>query len=381
MEEIKDLKKAAGIILKAVKAKKRFIVYADSDLDGTTSAVIMKEALKSLGGNVVAVYFPDREKDGYGINKTGLKFLKKYAPAFLISVDLGISNYKEIQEAKKLGFKVIVLDHHEALGKIPLAEAVVDPKQKDDKYPFKGLSAAGVVFRLAEVLFEGRMFEFLKKSFLELVALSTIADMVPRESENLMFIEDGLASLKDTLRPGLKAFFKGPYLEEFYDFPLKVNKMIGILNVRDVKDGEPGSFRLLTCPSVEEAKVLIEDFMAKNQARRERIEKIVYEVGQKIRSTDPLIFVGGEDFDAEINSSIASILSQKHEKPAFIFKKMEKESQGTVRVPHEVNSLELLEKCSKLLITYGGHVKASGFRLKNSNLEKFKECLFKALKK
>jgi len=380
--EIKNLKKAAQRIFEAVEKQERIIIYGDTDLDGTTAVIILYESIKSLGGNISAVYFPDRDEEGYGINKTGLKFLKQYSPALLISLDFGISNNKEVDLANKMGFKVVIIDHHEVLGKIPKAEIVVDPKQKGDKYPFKGLSAAGVVFKLSELLFKGEMAEALKNNFMELTALSTIADMMPRESENLFFIEEGLASLKKSFRPAIKVFFEGEYFRDSPDFSQRVFKLISVLNVRDVKNRLPASFRLLTAPSYQEAKDIIEDLLIKNKAKREEIEKMVEEIEKRAeKKKEPIIFEGESGFNSPLLSPTASILSQKTKKPTFLFRKMAKESQGTIRTPKEVNSLVLLKKCSKHLLSFGGHAQASGFRIYNKNLDKFKDCLIKNFKK
>jgi len=380
--EIKNLKKAAQRILKAVKKQEKIIIYGDTDLDGVTAVIILEETLKSLGANIAAIYFPDRDLNGYGINKTGLKFLKKYSPALLISLDFGVSNYDEVNLANKMGFKVVIVDHHEVLGKIPKAEVVVDPKQKGDKYPFKGLSAAGVVFKLSELLFEGKMAEALKNNFLELTALSTIADMMPRESENLFFIEEGLASLKKSFRPAIKVFFEGDYFRDYLDFTQRVFKLISVLNVRDVKNVLPASFRLLTASSYEEAKNTIDDLLAKHKIKREEIERTVEEIERRAeKKKEPIIFEGESFFDSALLSPTASIVCQKYKKPAFLFRKMAKESQGTIRTPKGVNSLVLLKKCSKHLLSFGGHAQASGFRVYNKNLDKLKECLIKNFKK
>ena len=205
--KIKNLRKAAQRILRAIKNEERIILYGDADLDGTTSVIILKESIQSLGGKVFAVYFPDREKEGYGITKTGLNFLRKYSPALLIALDCGIGNFKEIKLAKKLGFEVILIEHHEIIDKLPQASIVVDPKQKGDRYPFKGLASAGITFKLSELLFNKKMTTTLKRTFLELVALATIADMMPRQSENKVFIEEGLSTLNNSLRPGINIFF------------------------------------------------------------------------------------------------------------------------------------------------------------------------------
>ena len=128
--EIKNLKKAANRILKAIKSKEKIILYGDADLDGITSVIILQETIKNLRGEVTSVYFPDRENEGYGINKTALNILKDIAPALLISLDLGIGNVEEVKLAKKLGFEVIIIDHHELLYEPPEASIIVDPKQE-----------------------------------------------------------------------------------------------------------------------------------------------------------------------------------------------------------------------------------------------------------
>lgn len=376
--EIKNLNKAGSRILKAAKKKERIILYGDADMDGMASVIILKEALKNLGVNC-EVYFPDRENEGYGISQKGLNFFKKIAPALLVSLDCGIGNFKEVKLAKKLGFEVIIIDHHEVLDKIPQASIVVDPKQKEDKCVFKNLAAAGLAFKLAEILLKDKMTNNLRRNFLELTALATLADMMPKEDENVIFIAKGLNSLENSWRPGLQVILNHDYFNEFPNLEQKVSKFISLLNVRDVKDRFPISFKLLEAKSPEEAVLIMEELIKKNEYRKERIEAILAEAEKRISEKVPekIIFDGKEDWDYILISIVASILVQKYQKPVFIFKKMAKESLGTVRVPKNVNSVALMKRCQKLLITFGGHAQASGFRVKNANLNKFRTCLFK----
>ena len=375
--EIKNLAKAADRIKKAVKNKERIILYGDADLDGVSSVIILKETIKNLGGDISAVYFPDREIEGYGITEKGLDELKKFTPALLIALDLGIGNFQEVKLAKKIGFEVIIVDHHQVLDKLPQAEIIVNPKQKGDKYPFKELANAGIAFKLAEAILGQQMSGSLRENFLELTGLATVADMMPKESDNLEFISSGLSSLENSWRPGIRAFFDlGP---EFDMEPnQKISKIISLLNVRDLENSLPASFRLLDSSSVEEVKGLIEKLTEKNRFKRESIGEIVSQIEARIEKEDiPIIFQGDSDWDFTLISSVASILCHRYQKPTFIFKILEKEAQGTVRTPKETDSVALMKKCRKYLLTYGGHAQASGFRLKNENLEKFKECLVK----
>ena len=381
-KEIKNLKKAARRILKAVKSKERIIVYGDADLDGVSSVIILKESIQNLGGENVVVYFPDREKEGYGISEEALNSLKQYAPALFISLDCGIGNFKEIKLAKKLGFETIVIDHHEILDKLPDAKIIVDPKQKGDKYPFKYFAAVGLAFKLAEVLFGNNLTENLRKNFLELVAIATIADMMPRTDENEIMIAEGLNYVKSSWRPGLQALFElAPIIS--LDFFQRIYKINSLLNVRDVENQLPAAFRLLTSTTSSDAKLLAEKLLEKSVQRRRKIKEMTEGLEKKIEksSKSPIIFEGNSDWEIALLGVMASLISQKYQKPAFLYKKGEKDSQGCIRAPSGFNVVEAMKTCSKLLTTYGGHPQAAGFRVKNENLEEFENCLIEYFEK
>lgn len=381
-KEIKNLDKAATRILKAIKDKERIILYGDADLDGVASIIILEETIKNLGGKISSFYFPDRETEGYGISESGLNYLKEFSPALLIALDCGIGNFAAVKSANKMGFKVIIIDHHEILDGVPEAEIVVDPKQKGDSYPFKGLANAGIIFKISQLILKDRMNDSLRKNFLELVALATIADMMPREEENIIFIGEGIESLKNSWRPGIRAFFEGRYFEEYSMFDQKVSKIISTLNVRDVEDHLPACFRLLTFSSIEESMKLIEGLLGKRELSRKKTEEIIQEVEKKIaeKPESEIIFEGESDWEVSLISHVASTICQKYQKPTFIFKKIKEESQGAVRVPSGVDSVALMKKCKSLLLTFGGHAAASGFRIKSKKLEEFRQCLIKNFK-
>ena len=398
--EIKNLKKVASRILKAIKKQEKIIIYGDADLDGVASVIILKEAIKNLSGPtrsgylISAVYFPDREVEGYGISEKGLNYLKKIAPALLIALDCGIGNFKEVKIANKFGFEVIIIDHHEVLDELPKASLIVDPKQRGDKYPFKELANAGLSFKLSELLLKGNLTENLRKNFLELVAIATIADMMPREDENKIFIEEGLKSIENSWRPGIRTLFEEKTFNSYLNLNQKISKIISILNIRDVENNFPASFRLLTSPGLEESKKIISRLIEKSEIRKQKIEEITREIEERLNKGDynpptthqgkgkhipPIIFEGDSGWDFTLISPVASILCQRYQKPTFIYKILKDESQGTVRVPAGIDSVALMKKCSKYPITYGGHPLASGFRIKNENLEKFKNCLIENL--
>jgi single-stranded-DNA-specific exonuclease len=398
--EIKNLKKAAQRILKAVKNKENIILYGDSDLDGAASVIILKESIQTLGKEINTVYFPNIEIEGHGISEIGLNYLKaklllkarrkkktkfsspKFTPALFVVMDCGMQNFKEIDLANKLGFEIIIIDHHQILGKLPNASIIVNPKQENDKYPFKELAATGLVFKLSELLLKNKMTLILRENFLELTALATIADMMPKEGDNKIFIEQGLATIENSWRPGLKTFFEMELFNDIIDLHQKISRLISILNVRDLEDGMPVSFSLLSSSSKQKSEEMIKKLFKKNQEKKEKIDEIIKEIEWQISNKEePLIFMGSDKWGNGFNGLIASILSNKYKKPTFIFKKEKKESQGAVRIQSDINSVFLMEKCSEYLLTFGGHPKASGFKIKNENLEKFKNCLIKNLKK
>jgi len=396
--EIKNLEKAAKRIKKAIKNGENILLYGDADLDGVSSVIILKEAIKNLNGKISAVYFPDRENEGYGITKTGLMTLKHFSPALFIAMDLGIGNFKEVKIAKKLGFEIIIIDHHEILNKLPKVSILVDPKQKGDKYSFKGLAAAGISFKLSELLLGEKLTKNLRENFLELVALATIADMMPKLEENQIFIDEGLESLGRTFRPGLKAFFsitelpKEAKVEKRTKFSLTEDgnllslkeisqKIISSLNAADKIDHLIETYLLLTENDERKAKDLAKKLLEKGAERQIRIREIVNEVEEKVEEMleEKIIFEGSVHWSLTLLGAVASRICQRYQKPTFLFKIGEFESPGAVRVPPGLDSVKLMGKCSKFLETYGGHPPASGFRIKNKNLEKFKQCLIKFL--
>jgi len=151
--KIKNLKKAAQRIKRAVKNNENIVLFSDSDFDGASSLIILEETIKSLGRKPSCVYFPNREEEGYGISETTIDFFSSFSPGLIILSDCGITNFSEIEQAKEKGFETIVVDHHEPIGEIPKHEIVVDPKQKGDRCPFKDYSACGLCFKLAEAVF------------------------------------------------------------------------------------------------------------------------------------------------------------------------------------------------------------------------------------
>lgn len=379
--EIKNLKKAGKRILKAVKEGERIVILSDSDLDGVVSAIIMQETLRNLKANIVEIYFPDRESEGYGISEKALLNVKRHAPALLVASDFGVGNLKEVKIAKKMGFETIIIDHHEILDKVPSPAIVIDPKQEGDKYPFKNFSASGLVFKLSEEILKERMGKCLKESFLELVAIATIADMMPLKEDNADFVLKGTATIEHTWRPGLKVLFEIENSDSL-NLMQRISKVNSLLNIRNNQNEAPLAFRILVSPTEEEARKLSKDLIDYNLQKKVEIGKIKEEVEQKVLlKSEKIVFEGDSSWDLILLGTVAGILSRQFKKPVFLHKRYDEESQGGVRAPQGFNIVEAMKSCSDLLETYGGHPQAAGFKVKNENIEKFKEGLIEYFNK
>lgn len=376
MAEIKNLKKAADRIIQAIKEKERIVIFGDNDMDGSCSVIILKECINNLGGQISKIYFPDRVTEGYGLNKIALEKLKEEAPALLITLDCGIGNIDEVKIAKKMGFKVIIIDHHEIIDKIPKADIVVDPNQEGDKYPFKKLANVGLVYKLAFLLMGDKMTDSLRRDFSELAAMATIADMVDRTDDNEEIIMEGLASLDDSWRPGIQALLALESVRSLSSIN-KVNKMNSLLNIRNIDDYNISvPFKLLTIPNIDEAGKYVEWLLEKRVEKRRKINEVVEEIERNISAKkDDVILEGSSSWDPILLGVAASIISEKYNKPTFLYAKNKEYSQGSIRAPEGYNVVLAMKSCKKYLDVYGGHPKAAGFKLDNKNIEKFRECL------
>jgi len=383
MAEIKNLKKTARRIQKAIKNKERILLFADSDLDGVTSFIVLEETIKSLGGKIEDSYFMGRNlEEAFGLNKDALKYFKKSAPGLLITLDCGITSFKEIEIANKLGFETIVIDHHQVLNKLPNASIVVDPKQKEDKYPFKELANVGITCHLSRLLFKNKWETGIKKNIMELTALGTLADMMKISDDNEIFIKEGVPSLIKSPRPAFQALLDKIGKDNYSPNEI-IRKIIAILNITETKNHIPQSYSFLTCSDISLCQKMVEDLSKQNRERRLKVRDITEIIGEKINEQWPasVIFEGSKDYSLSITGALSSRICNRFKKPCFIFQKGDKISKGSVRTPKGVDSVKAMKQCSSLLDVFGGHAQASGFTVENKNLEKFKQCLLQYFSK
>jgi len=375
MTQIRNLDKLAQRIIKAIQKGERMVLYADSDLDGTAALIILKEAILRLGGAPPVIFFSDRRTEEPGLIRSNLERFQNQAPALLVLIDCGISNFAEVKLAKKMGFEVALLEHHEILNKLPEAALIVDPKQEKKKTPSFDLAAVGLSFKLAERLLRDHFPRELRESFLELAALATISDMVPQTGENQPIIDEGLPLLETSLRPAIRVLFASSLVRNCQSTREIVQKVIPIINVTE-KEGDLGELYLFLSASAQEAKERLDKFFQRGSDRQREIDKwLGFFQGQLFLQKEKIIFVGHADLPSAVLGAITSRLWNFFEKPTFLFKRTAKEDIGHFRTPVGLSGIKALGSCKNLLRRYGGHAMAGGFYFNSKDEESLKKCL------
>ncbi len=367
---MKNLKKVSKRIKDAVKNNEKIVLYCDADLDGVVSAIVLEETIKKIKGKV-SIYVSNREKWGYGLSRKAVLYMKKEAPALLVSLDCGISNFDGAEEAKKQKLELIIIDHHKTLGRLPSAKIILDPMQKGDKYPFKKLANAGVVYKLSEEILKESFLE-KRNHFLEIVSLATIADMVPKEEDNKKILDEGLKLLENPQNKSLY-ILKKKLKKEFLD------KAVSLLNVSKAKGKVNKTYLFLKTKKGDVARKILKEMEKDYKERKKKMEIEQKRLFSRIKEDDVIVFEEGK-FPSYLAGSLASRVIRKHKKPVFLYVKEKDGVRGSVRVLAGQDSVEAMGSCKKYLQSYGGHAAAAGFILKEKNIENFKNCLIKYFK-
>ncbi len=373
---LKDMEKAVSRILEARKKKEKVIIFGDYDVDGITSSAVLTDVFTKLKIEN-SIYIPDRGKEGYGMNEKAVKYLARKKTNLIVTVDCGVRDLKEIELAKKLGMEVVVSDHHLPGKQLPKAVAVINPHRKDDIYPWKDLAGVGVAFKLACALIKkspkGIFREGYEKWLLDLVALGTVADMVPLKKENRVLVKYGLVVLSKTKRLGIKALFKKSRLSlSPKDIPNTGQISFQIaprLNSAGRMDHANTAFCLVTSQDEKETELIADNLELKNGRRQRVTEKIVKEIEKKIDLNQKVVFLGGEDWPIGILGLVAGRICDRFCRPTFIFNKDKNGCRGSIRSIPKFKVVKALEECKEFFSEYGGHDMAGGFVFPLKNLK------------
>ncbi len=379
---LEDMEIAVKRLIKAIQTRENIAIYGDYDVDGTTGAAIVYLFLKELGLEP-QVIFPHRERDGYGLHPHLVASLKEKGITLLISVDCGISAYEACQVAREKGLDVIITDHHEVPEKLPEALAVINPKRRENRYPFKELAGVGVAFALLRALRQ-RLYEegfFSKsppklKSYLDLVALGTVADIVPLFGENRLIAWFGLEELKQSKRPGIKALKKLTGLE---NGRLDTNSIMFRLAPRINAAGRLKeamlAFKLFITEDEEEAQNIAEELHQLNTKRQQIEDRILKEALSQIEKNlgfDRLSYVlASEDWPPGVIGIVASRLQETFYRPVILLSLKDGLARGSGRSIPEINLYQCLADCCQHLKAFGGHPAAAGLKILEKDIEAF----------
>ncbi len=397
---MRDMEKAAQRICDAVTSEERIVIYGDYDVDGVTSVASLYLYLKNLEADV-NYHIPCRMTEGYGMSSAAIDEMKENGTSLIITVDTGITAVDEIAHAKALGIDVIVTDHHECHETLPDADAVVNPRRPDCGYPFKELAGVGVVFKLMcaveKVLSpEDDTFTCVRRiagEYCDLVALGTIADVMPVIDENRLIVSYGLALIENGKRPAICELIAASTTESKYNTKKKITAaFVGFtlaprINAAGRIRSASIAVEMFLSETAEEARKYAVELCAINKQRQQEENRITDEAYAKITAEhdfehDPVIVLDDEKWHHGIIGIVASRITEKYGLPSILISfdgngdgepSGDDFGKGSGRSVKGINLVEALSYCSDLLVKHGGHELAAGLTVKRENLDAFKK--------
>jgi len=368
-----DMAKAVERIYKAVVNKEKIAIHGDYDADGVCSSVLLSKVLQQLKANFI-VYIPHRQKEGYGLNKKTIEYLAKQKVNLIITVDCATSNYKEIELANKNGIDVIITDHHAEPSNLPSAYAIINPKVKKCRYPFYDLAGVGVAFKVAQAIVSRDKDNIFPKGFekwlLDLVAIGTVADVMPLLGENRTLVKYGLIVLNKTRNMGLKTLADKAGILPVTEQDLINSENIGFvigprINAAGRMDHANVAYELFMVEKYPEARTLTDKLEKNNQDRQKLTEKLTKEIKKQISKTkqDYLLIAEGKKWPLGVMGIVAGRIKDEMHRPVIIISKLGNKTVGSGRSIAEFNLIAALNKVSDFFQVYGGHAGAAGFTL------------------
>jgi single-stranded-DNA-specific exonuclease len=371
-----NMKAAVTRILAALDRRERIVLFGDYDVDGVTSLALLAETLRAYGA-IPDLFLPLRMEEGYGLSHDSVqRCIQQFHPQLLIALDCGTSSGAEIVDLRKRGVEVIVLDHHEPKSALPECVAVVNPKV-DPGSPLHYLCSVGIVFKLCHALLKTRPIDFDLKSKLDLVALGTVADIVPLRGENRTLVQRGAIEIARSTRPGLKKLIevsgvRPPIFTEDIGYRLGPR-----LNAAGRLSTAEKSLRLLLTRDETEATELA-GFLDKQNRARQEVEKRIFAAAEdKIAkefdpSRDAAIVVFERDWHPGVLGIVASRIAHKYHRPAIVIGLDENGvGKGSGRSIEGLNLVQTLSRCADKIDKYGGHEMAAGLTVQEKNLDLF----------
>lgn len=376
-----DMEKAADRVLSAIAEKEKITLYGDYDVDGVSGVSLLYRILNRLGGDA-SFYIPHRIEEGYGLSEKGVRYAHEIGTNLLITIDCGITDFEEIELANSLGMDVVVVDHHETTETLPHSFATLNPKKNIDAYPFKELSGVGVAFKLAQALCEKKgLSKDVLEEHLDLVALGTMADVVPLVSENRIFAKLGMERIEQSRKQGIislleVAGLKGKRLNT-YDVTYGLAPR---LNAKGRMSHARPSVEILITEDKDNARKLAESLNAENKERQEIEKKTLEDAISVIKkeidlNKEKVIVLAQEDWHEGVIGICASKIVEKYYRPAMLIALKGEIGKGSARSIPPLHLYNALKKCGEYLVSFGGHAQAAGLNVNRNKIEEFRAAM------
>jgi single-stranded-DNA-specific exonuclease len=376
---MKGIDRAVTRLRRAIRGAEPIAIYGDFDADGVTSTALLVEMLRNLGADV-RPYIPHRVDEGYGLNVEALDELADQGVRLVLTVDCGVRAVEEVAHAMGRGLEIIITDHHSVGSALPPALVVINPKQQDCAYPFKELAGVGIAFKLAQALLRSHSqvpvtqqpVSLVEDDLLDLVALGTVADLVPLLGENRTLVQRGLVKINEGGRPGLLSLIQRSGLQLGQVDATAIGFGLGPrINAAGRLTHAKAAFQLLVAQYPGEADKLADELNNLNR-RRQRITAETQEQSRRQAMAQgddvPLLFAASPDFLDGVVGLAAGRLCEEFYRPAVVVHVGETFSRGSARSIPEFHITEALDQCSDLLIRHGGHAAAAGFTVRSQDL-------------
>jgi len=373
---LKDMEKACTRLLKAIEAKEKLLIYGDFDADGVTATALLKREFAKLGYEV-EYYLPDRFNEGYDLSSVALEQIARDGYNIVITVDCGSKAVEAAQRALDLGLTLIITDHHTIGEQEPPAYAFVNPYRTDGGRPSSEIAGVGVAYQMARAL---RMLKKLPpddESSLDLVALGTVADVVPIMEDNRTLVKFGLEKLRKGENIGIAALCDIARQEiAEIDTTAISYSLAPRLNAAGRLGDAKRAVELLLTNDAKTARILAVGLEDENRKRRKLGEDVLIEARNQIEDEDePLFVLSGENWHQGVIGVAASRLCEEFHRPVFLICTGEEPARGSARAPKGIDVYDIAKSCKELMVRFGGHKQACGFSILSENIESFRDAL------
>ncbi len=370
-----DMERAVDRLHRAIDQRERICFYGDYDVDGVSATSIYLSFFRTLGADG-HVYIPHRLREGYGLNEDAIRSLHRDGVSLVVTSDCGTTSHREIETANRLGIDVVVTDHHQPDECLPPALALLNPYRADAAYPFRGLCSGGLAYKVAQAYQIKYGADFSLDTLHDLVALSTIADIVPLQDENRRFVREGLKQISRGARCGIRALKQVAGIVRDCTAETVAFKLAPRLNAAGRLAHALLGVQLLTTESELEARRLAEELDRLNRERQQIEEQMTNEALAFVDGDDPpaAFVLGARSWHLGVVGIVAARLVDRFHRPAVVMAITEQGiAKGSARTVLGFDLYQGLTACRDLFMAYGGHPSAAGLTIQEARIPEFRE--------